>query len=1060
MSSEASGTPEKRFKGSKGGGSSSSRSITQTPDNLRSKDTVELVLGLCEGPIFGLADGQKSFYIGDTAVQNEGGGYNYTIDRLEVNTGGPTSGPIQMVLGGTAQNQNVSLSLASGVYVTRSTERGNIDYIEARIAIDRLMRSTDDGTFNNSVQFDLQYKKSTDTNWTSPYGGPITISGKTTSRYMKEFRFAVPRLSETDRYDIRVRKISADTTNTDYTDMAWDSFQEIIAENPVYENTATVHLVAQATDQFTSLPEFKGIYKGMIVSIPSNYDPLNRVYSGMWNGTFVQAWTDNPAWILYDVVMNDRYGIRSYYPNLNFDKWDVYEAGRWCDELVPDGNGGTQPRYTFNAYISEPQSGKEMARYIAGVFNAVFFDDLNGTCYLKVDKDDAATHIFTIENVIDGEFEYSYTDLTTRYNDITVSFRNPNLGWEVDRRRVFDQELIDKNGRIPHDFAAIGCIYEREALRRAWYKLITANTETAIVRFRTNRLGQFVNVFDVALIADPDMGYGTSRRIHSFSPDRSVVNLRDPIYMEPGVQYIVKFETKNGTIVQGTPINVVNGYNTTLRFGVSLPETIPAKAVLTIESVNVIGLPRPFRVLNVQEVDGSPDQYEIEAVAINRNKWYDTDNLTDSGTIQYSVLPSPFNPPGPTTVSFYEQFVRKERSFHLTISATFDRNVYKYYSNDHEIEVFSRPSGTTQPFERRQIAFGTTIVNHPAGLYDFKILGKSYLGHTTDIESARIYTFNVTNPLTPPKDLDYIRINDREVYWGYSDPPDDFAGFEVRYHSQQGRTTWDDAARVHQGLISQTNIYTTLIPRFARTIMVKAVDLFGQYSVNAATIYRNEGDVSFTNVLEETDFHPTFPGSKTACFVDSGDLVANDTGDLLYTGSPNAFLYNGGNFYDASYQEMYYYPRFTVSAAGFMIIDLDIESNGYELRMRKLPSTAWEVVPNQLYVEPGEYELEVHIFAGPVRGRINTATIIIDVEDVEEDLQDYTAPATAFRVPITKTYPTKIKTVSVILQGGPGNTAVSYRVIDKDKDLGPQVELLDINGDVVGGDIDIFIRGY
>lgn len=168
------------------------------------------------------------------------------------------------------------------MYVTRTTERGNIDYIEVRIAVDRLMKSDTSGTFNHTVKFDIEYKESTASAWIAPYGGTISISGKTTSRYIKEFRFRVPRIEETKRYDIRVRKVTADSSETLFSDLTWDSFQEIISDNPTYPNTATVHFVAPSSDQFSSLPDFKGDYLAMIVSVPSNYDPVNKVYYGMW----------------------------------------------------------------------------------------------------------------------------------------------------------------------------------------------------------------------------------------------------------------------------------------------------------------------------------------------------------------------------------------------------------------------------------------------------------------------------------------------------------------------------------------------------------------------------------------------------------------------------------------------------------------------------------------------------------------------------------------------------------------------------------------------------------
>ena len=1051
--------------GSKGGGGGGSTPPppTNTPDNLRSNDTIECILAIGEGPMFGLEDGAKSFRVGDTQLQNENGEYNFPTFKLTFFSGEEEADPVIPVLGGSASNTAVNVNLASNVSVTRQTQSGQINFVDVRIAFNRLLESTQNGTFNATVNFRIEYKPLSALTWTKAFGSDISINGKTTSVYVKEIRIELTPIDEP--YEIRVTKLSPDNSTDYFADMTFESFQEIISGTKAYNNTAIIQLVGEASDQFSSIPSWSGIYKGLLVRIPSNYDPITRIYTGIWDGTFNVAWTDNPAWCTYDFIMNDRYGIKSYYSDINLDKYDVYEAAQWCDELVPDGKGGTQPRYTFNALISEPRSGKELARYMAGSFNATFFDDLNGRAYLRVDKDEDACHIFTPENIIDGTFEYSYTDITSRFNEITVTFRNPDLNWEEDRRLIKDDEYIAKNGRIPLDFIAVGCINAHEARRRAMHKLITANTETCLVRFRTNRIGQFVNPFDVMLICDPDMGYGVSGRVKDINPDRASITLRTPIYLEAGVSYDIQFILSNGDIHRTNLVETTKGYNTELKFTAPLPEgLVPDRTVFTLEHPTLIGLPRPFRVTKVEENDGNADSFIIEGININRNKWNDADNLTQSDEIDYSSLPDPFDPPGPTSVSFEERYIKNKKEFQITVSPVFDRGAYKYYKNDHSFQVWSRPKGTDQEYVRREVLYGDTLINHPAGLYQFKVLGVSYLGNVSRIETAPVYEFNVTNPKDAPKNVDWVRRNKREIYWGYLDPPDDFAGFIVRYHNQDQRTTWFDAIQPHTGILTATTFYTSLIPPSARTIMVRAVDDFGIVSEESAVIYMALGDVSATNVVDRFDYHegsPAWAGVLEGCSVDGGSLKADDTGGLMYSGVPTAFMYDGGDMYESTYQEMFYYDYFTVTSAGSMVIQIDFEGAGYEVSIREDISgdQPWTPVAETQFLEPGEYEIRLRVFGGKVRGVVNEFSVIIDADDISEDIQDLIVPSDGIvRLPITKDY-SVIKIVNVIIQDD-GTDAVSYRIMDKDVNLGPQIILLDPTGAGVGGLIDAQIKGY
>jgi predicted phage tail protein len=628
--------------------------MTNTPDSLRSFDEFEVILALGEGPMEGLRNGNKSFFVGDTPLENGDSSSNFTLFSTTFFPGDNPADIVTPTLGGFSNNTQVGVTLATQTSVTRQTQSGSIDYIDVRLVIPQLYEQDSHGNVSQTaVTFRIEYKPANagEFEWSRFWGNDITISGKTTTNYVKEFRQAVLRM--TCPYDIRVTKISGQSTTTYFAEVVWESFQEIVADKKAYNDTAIIQINGQATDQLNSIPEFSGVYRGLKILVPTNYDPIARTYTGLWDGTFKRAWSNNPAWILYDFISNARYGVSAYYP-VTMDRYDCYSAAQWCDQLVDDGFGGQQPRYTMNLSITDAQSGKDLVRYLAGAFNACIIDNLDGTCGLLVDKDDDAVALFTRENVANGAFEYTYTDLNTRYNDITVTFLNPDLDWQQDTRRVFDQDSIDANGSIPLPLVAVGVTNAAEAIRRANYKLITSLTEKEGVSFTTNRQGQFVKPWDIILVADPDMGYSISGRIRSISTDRRHITVRDAIYLEVGFDYTINIQYA-GQIVTLDVLPVETGLTTTLAVTENVPTGIPDNAVFSLgdSAGGALGLAKPYRVMKVSEVDGSPDQFQIEAIEINRNKFNDADTLSGLTPPQYSKAPFP-NIAAPTNLAFLD----------------------------------------------------------------------------------------------------------------------------------------------------------------------------------------------------------------------------------------------------------------------------------------------------------------------------------------------------------------------------------------------------------------------
>ena len=802
-------------------------SPVRTPDNLRSNDNVELVIGICEGEIEGLENGEKSFYVGDTRLENENGSKNFDDFNLEILPGSGANEFLEYEFGGSARSTSVGVQLLQNVSVVRQTQAGDIDFVDLRFLIQSLYYQDDSGIYGSSLTLRLEYKGLSEKEWKNVLDNDLVITGKTTSSYVKEVRIALDRIEEP--YEFRVTKLTEDGDGSSFMGIiSWESFQEGNTTVKEYPYTALAHLRIKSSGQFSSIPEFTGIYKLAKVRIPTNYDPVTREYSGVWDGNFKLAWTDNPAWCLYDFIMNDRYGVNAYCP-VTLDKWDTYEAAQWCDELVNDGRGGKEPRYTFNMVISDARNGREQAVYMAAAFNAILVEEATGYLRLKIDRDEQAVFLFTPENVeAESGFSYSFTSPETRYNDITVAFVNPEMEWQEDRRRIYNQDDIDKNGRVTYEYIAVGCIREGEALRRSYLKLISAITEKTIVNFKTNRAAQCLANFDVILISDPVVGYAIPGRIKGYDEDRLHIYLRDSIYLEAGVDYKISFDVPEGIVE--LEIDPVSGSGNLYEFILKqpLPENIPDYAVFSVHGSTLTGTPKPFRVTSIKEVEGSPETFEISAIEINRKKWEASDNMTFEVDQENSGLPSALDIPYALDVTFTEFYDRENKEMQLVIGTVLDHNAYPYYSDD--IIVFSREVGT-KSWTKRQVVNFNTIINHPGGRYEFVVLPTSILGNYPPFENAPVYVYDVTNMADPPSDVQNFTasrlIDGIQLSW---DPvPDiDLEGYEIR----EG-TDWDSAKLImssYQG----NKLFLGLTDAEDHTYLIKAIDGLGNYSNIAA----------------------------------------------------------------------------------------------------------------------------------------------------------------------------------------------------------------------------------
>jgi predicted phage tail protein len=303
------------------------------------------------------------------------------------------------------------------------------------------------------------------------------ISGKTTSKYQRAYRIPLP---VGDNWDIRVRRITADSVSSLLNNKTfWDSFTEIIDAKLTYANSAIIATQIDAK-QFSRIPVRGFEIRGIKCQIPSNYDPLTRIYTGTWDGTFTTTWTNNPAWVWYDIVTNTRYGVGELISEEMVDKWTLYSIGQYCDEMVEDGFGGFEPRFTCNLYLQTREQAYQVVMNIASIFRAMTYWAAS-TIYVSQDAPQSATQIFSPANVIDGMFNYSGSSGKVRHTVALITWNDPQDNYLPRVEYVADDDAINRYGIIQTNLVAIGCTSRGQANRMGRWLLYSEQNETETI---------------------------------------------------------------------------------------------------------------------------------------------------------------------------------------------------------------------------------------------------------------------------------------------------------------------------------------------------------------------------------------------------------------------------------------------------------------------------------------------------------------------------------------------------------------------------------------------------
>ena len=472
-------------KGRGGGG----HTPVEAKESGRSKQLVKIVEVISEGEVYGLADGMKSIYFDKTPVQNKDGSYNFKNVQVE----GRVGGQVQDLMAGfnTSEKEvGVGTLVKKNLPLTRTVTDSKVSRLRLTIGVQSLFKQEDNGDTNGtSVNFVITIGSRT---------YPVSISGKYSSQYLQHHTFdnlpSVP-------FIVKVERTTDDsTTQRLQNNTIWSSYTEIIDTEFTYPNTALMG-VKFDSEYFSNIPTRTYDLLGLKVKVPSNYDTRTRQYTGMWDGTFKIDWTDNPAWVLYDVVTNKRYGLGGRLGEFGADKWALYQVAQYCDQLVPDGFGGQEPRFTCNVWLTEQRSAYQVINDICSIFRAM--PVWNGQ-QLTVVMDRPADPVWTYTNanVDESGFSYTFSARKSRHNAIQVEYADKENSYEKAIEYVSDDEEIRKNGLNVKKITAFGCTSRGQAHRTALWLLQTEKLETKTVTFTVGAEGLMHIPGDIIKVAD------------------------------------------------------------------------------------------------------------------------------------------------------------------------------------------------------------------------------------------------------------------------------------------------------------------------------------------------------------------------------------------------------------------------------------------------------------------------------------------------------------------------------------------------------------------------------
>ncbi|HGD3313671.1 phage tail protein [Enterobacter hormaechei] len=753
------------IKGHGKGGSNQTRTPVEAPDSIQSIARAKVLIALGEGEFAGGLDA-KNIFLGDsssyTPLQNADGSYNFNNVKYEFRSGTQDQDYIQGFPG--IENElQVSYELKQAVPYVRAVSNTQLSALRIRLGWPTLLLQKNNGDkVGTRVEYAIDL---------SVDGGPYetvvngAVDDKTTSLYERSHRVNLPKAST--GWQLRVRRITPDSTSVNIVDsMRVVAVTEIIDAKLRYVNTALLYVEFDAKQFPNGIPQVVCNPKGRIIRVPDTYDPETRTYSGTWEGVFKWAWTDNPAWIYYDIILNERFGLGQRIDATQIDKWELYRIAQYCDQPVPDGKGGsgTEPRFRCNVYIQDRNDAWTVLRDLAGIFRGMTYWGDN-KMYVLADMPRDVWHIYNHASVVEGKFTFADPSETTRNTAALVNWSDPANHYKDTPEPVYDNDLAMRFDYRQLEMTAIGCTRQSEANRRGRWALLT-NGIGEVVTFSTGMdvppVGEVIGVAANELAGRTIGGRVSGVNGRNITLDRAAdVKAGNRLFLN----------LPSGT-AQARTVQAVNGNTVTVTTPYS--ETPEAECNWGVDSDDLfIAL---FRVTGTR--DNNDGTFEVTGTTYNPDIYSAVDTGARLDERPVSVIPPGVQaPPGNIVVDSYS-------TVNQNIAITTMRVAWDSVQGAVAYEAeWRRDSGNWISVPRTS-SLGFEV----QGIYSGRYLVRVRAVNASDVSSVweTSSEVNLTGKVgNPPKPVGFIASDNVvfgiELSWGFPANTDDTLKTEIQY---------------------------------------------------------------------------------------------------------------------------------------------------------------------------------------------------------------------------------------------------------------------------------------
>lgn len=666
--------------GKSGGGGGGGKEIQEAPESLRSNSLAKVIDLICEGEIEGPVDQNgvvvtgdqlaKAIYVdGVPLMDSSSGVLNFQSVTIDYREGTQDQAHIPN-FASTENTQSVGTRLRypSGgpVPVLFTISNSDVDEVDIAVRTPSLGsqdKKTGDITGQSvSYSVEVSYKGGA---FVSAFSD--SISGKTSVAYIRQTTFTLPKTGTAPHFwTLRITRATPDaTTSSIQNELHFDYYTERVNAKFKYPNCVLFGLQVNA-EQFSSIPSRAYQLKFLKIKIPTNYDPITKIYTGAWDGTFKIAWSDNPAWCFYDLLTNSRYGLGEYFPASYVDHIELYRIGQYCDELVPDGFGALESRFTCNLYLQTREEAFKVITDMASIFRGMVYWGA-GSLIPSQDYPKTPIKTFTNSNVEDGVFSYTGSAKKARHTVAIVKFVDPKQNYISEMEYVEDIEGINRYGVREIEVSAFGCSSRGQAHRLGKWILHTERTETDLCTFKTGLEGSYLRPGDVISIADRwRAGVSNGGRIIAISEDRKMIRVDRQVELKSGVTYLLHVTNpttnllpsevstsdqqpyiRSQQFVSRTLTNSPAIDALELKFEDALPLTVEQGMIWTLESSEYSS--QLFRVLVCEEVE--VHRYELVGMEYNPAKFSEVEQGINFDSSPFSLLPSSVvSPVAPTNL--------------------------------------------------------------------------------------------------------------------------------------------------------------------------------------------------------------------------------------------------------------------------------------------------------------------------------------------------------------------------------------------------------------------------